>query len=147
VALGAFAAASIAGASALNTGFKAMRLGSIIYFIPFFFVLEPALIMEGSWGQTLFATLKVMVGIVLIAAALQHYLIGVGMLAAKGPVAMFGRLLMVIGGGLIALPTTEVIGLNIGQATLLPIGAVAAVIGVVLCRGVVVLAEVAEEAA
>ena len=60
---------------------------------------------------------------------------------------MFGRLLMVIGGGLIALPTTEVIGLNIGQATLLPIGAVAAVIGVVLCRGVVVLAEVAEEAA
>ncbi|MFP6804542.1 MAG: TRAP transporter large permease subunit [Pseudomonadales bacterium] len=48
VALGAFAAASIAGASALSTGFKAMRLGSVIYFIPFFFVLEPALILSGS---------------------------------------------------------------------------------------------------
>ena len=145
VALGAFAAASIAGASALTTGFKAMRLGSIIYFIPFFFVLEPALIMEGPWTQTLFGTVKVMVGIVLIAAALQHYLIGVGMLAAAGPVAMFGRLLMVAGGGLIALPTTEVIGLNVSQATLLSSGAVAAVLGVVLCRGVVVLAN-AEQA-
>ena len=50
VALGAFAAASIAGSSALATGFKAMRLG-VIYFIPFFFVLEPALILSGTWWK------------------------------------------------------------------------------------------------
>ena len=55
VALGAFAAASIAGSSALATGFKAMRLGSVIYFIPFFFVLEPALILSGTWWETIFA--------------------------------------------------------------------------------------------
>ena len=59
VALGAFAAASIAGSSALATGFKAMRLGSVIYFIPFFFVLDTALIMSGSWTEVLFATAKV----------------------------------------------------------------------------------------
>ncbi|MCP3969965.1 MAG: TRAP transporter fused permease subunit, partial [Rhodobacteraceae bacterium] len=38
VALGAFAAATIAKARPMLTGLHAMRLGSIIYFIPFFFV-------------------------------------------------------------------------------------------------------------
>lgn len=137
VALGAFAAASIAGASALTTGFKAMRLGSIIYFIPFFFVLEPALVMGGSWTQTLFYTAKVAAGIVLIASALQHYLVGVGKLAATGAVAILGRVLMVIGGGLIAMPSLDVIGLDISQMVLLASGGVAAVVGVLLCRSLV----------
>ena len=44
VALGAFAAASLAGASPIRTGLEAMRLGSVIYFLPFFFVLNPALV-------------------------------------------------------------------------------------------------------
>jgi TRAP transporter 4TM/12TM fusion protein len=134
VALGAFAAASIAGSSALATGFKAMRLGSIIYFIPFFFVLEPALIMSGSWCEILFATTKVGVGIVLIAGTLQSYLLRVGLLDRTGLVGMTGRTLMAIGGGLIALPTTEVIGINVGQVTLLIAGCVAAVAGVLLSR-------------
>ena len=134
VALGAFAAASIAGSSALATGFKAMRLGSVIYFIPFFFVLEPALIMEGSWWVTLLATLKVGVGIVLIAGTLQRYLLVVGFLDRPGPIGIVGRTLIAIGGGLIALPTTEVIGIEVGQVTLLISGCVAAVVGVLLSQ-------------
>jgi len=135
VALGAFAAASIAGASALSTGFKAMRLGSVIYFIPFFFVLEPALILSGTWWETLFATVKVVVGIVLIAGTLQHYLLGVGLLDRSGPLGIVGRLFIAIGGGLIALPTTEVIGINVGDAFLIISGGVLAVTGVLLSRG------------
>ena len=42
VALGAFAAASIAKTSPMQTGFEAMRFGSVIYFIPFFFAFQPA---------------------------------------------------------------------------------------------------------
>ena len=137
VALGAFAAASIAGASALSTGFKAMRLGSVIYFIPFFFVLEPALILSGTWWETLFATVKVVIGIVLIAGTLQHYLVGVGLLARSGPLGITGRFFVCIGGGLIALPTTEVIGINVGDATLIISGGVLAVTGVLLSRGCV----------
>jgi TRAP transporter 4TM/12TM fusion protein len=136
VALGAFAAASIAGASALSTGFKAMRLGSVIYFIPFFFVLEPALIMSGTLGETLFATAKVAVGIVLIAGTLQRYLLGVGFLDRAGPAGMAGRALALVGGGLIALPTTEVIGINVSDATLLISGGTMAIIGVLLSRSV-----------
>ena len=52
VALGAFAAATVAGARPMSTGLQAMRLGSVIYFIPFLFVLNPALIMQGDASQT-----------------------------------------------------------------------------------------------
>jgi len=135
VALGAFAAASIAGSSALATGFKAMRLGSIIYFIPFFFVLEPALIMSGSWWETLLATAKVGIGIIFIAGALQRYLIGLGLLAREGAVGIIGRTLIALGGGLIALPTTEVIGIDVGQWTLFISGSLAAVTGTILSLG------------
>jgi TRAP-type uncharacterized transport system fused permease subunit len=138
VALGAFAAASIAGASALSTGFKAMRLGSVIYFIPFFLVLEPALILSGTWLETLFATVKVSVGIVLIAGTLQHYLVGVGLLDRSGPLGIIGRVLIAIGGGLVALPTTEVIGIDVGDATLIISGGAMAVTGILLSRSVAV---------
>ena len=134
VALGAFAAASIAGSSALATGFTAMRLGSIIYFIPFFFVLEPAMVMSGTWTDTLVATVKVAIGIVLIASCLQRYLIGVGFLDREGPVGISGRLLIALGGGLIALPATEVIDINVGQMTLFIAGAIAAILGVLMSR-------------
>ena len=134
VALGAFAAASIAGASALATGFKAMRLGSVIYFIPFFFVLEPALILSGTLWETLFATIKVIVGIILIAGTLQRYVLGVGFLDRAGPLGVVGRALVIIGGGLIALPTTEVIGINVGDATLIISGGVMAIAGVLMSR-------------
>ena len=43
VAIASFAAAGIAGAPAMKTGWESMWVGSIIYFIPFFFVLNPAL--------------------------------------------------------------------------------------------------------
>jgi len=134
VALGAFAAASIAGASALSTGFKAMRLGSVIYFIPFFFVLEPALILSGSLWDTIFATVKVLVGIVLIAGTLQRYLLGIGFLDRRGSMGVIGRALVLIGGGLIALPTTEVIGINVSDATLIISGGVMAIAGVLMSR-------------
>lgn len=135
VALGAFAAASIAGSSALATGFKAMRLGSVIYFIPFFFVLEPALILSGSWQQTLFATAKVALGVVLIAGALQRYLVGIGLLDRSGYSGLAGIFLVAIGGGIIAMPSSEVVGISASNLTLLIAGAVVAGIGVFLSRG------------
>jgi len=141
VALGAFAAASIAGASALATGFKAMRLGSVIYFIPFFFVLDPALIMSGSWLEILTATAKVALGVVIIAGALQRYLLGVGLLDRAGGIGIAGRALATVGGGLVALPGTQMLGINVGDTTLLMVGILMALAGVLLSRG---RAEVAE---
>ena len=111
-----------------------MRLGSVIYFIPFFFVLEPALILSGTLRETLFATIKVIVGIILIAGTLQRYVLGVGFLDRAGPLGVIGRALVIIGGGLIALPTTEVIGINVGDAALIISGGVMAIAGVLMSR-------------
>ena len=130
VALGAFAAASIAGSSALATGFKAMRLGSVIYFIPFFFVLEPALILSGTWWETFFATLKVGIGIVLIAGSLQSYLLGIGHVDRDGARGILGRVLLGIGGGVIALPASAMLGIGVGPLTLLILGIIASTLGV-----------------
>jgi len=134
VALGAFAAASVAGASAMKTGFRAMSLGSVIYFIPFFFVLDPALILAGSAWEIVSATVAALLGVMLIAGALQGYLIGFGMLERKGGLGIAGRLLLAMGGGLIALPGLEVIGFNVNDTQLLLSGLVAAVGGVLLAK-------------
>lgn len=135
VALGAFAAASIAGASALATGFKAMRLGSVIYFIPFFFVLDPALILAGSWWDILLTTATVAIGITIIAGALQSYLLGLGALDRPGLVGSAGRTLATVGGGLIALPGLTIAGMTLGDMTLLISGTALAIGGVLLSRG------------
>jgi TRAP transporter 4TM/12TM fusion protein len=134
VALGAFAAASIAGASPLATGFKAMRLGSVIYFIPFFFVLNPALILVGSWLEILLATVTVIVGIFLVAGGLQGYLLGLGFLDRKGLIGAAGRSLLCLGGGLIALPGMQTIGIALTDMQLLTAGILAAVAGCLLSR-------------
>ncbi|MEZ5741483.1 MAG: TRAP transporter large permease subunit [Burkholderiaceae bacterium] len=78
VAIGAFAAASVAQSDPMKTGFEAMRLGSIIYFVPFFFVLNPALIGRGPIGEVLLVLSTTIVGIVFISGGLQGYLYGIG---------------------------------------------------------------------
>ena len=83
VALGAFAAASIAGSAPVRTGFTAMRLGSVIYFIPFVFVLNPAFLLDGDALTILAVVTAACIGIALIAAGLQGYLPWHGRLGAK----------------------------------------------------------------
>jgi TRAP-type uncharacterized transport system fused permease subunit len=86
-----------------------MRLGSIIYFIPFFFVLEPALILEGTWPDILLATASAFLGVVLVAGALQGYLVLIGDLTRhtvlqwplRGLILLAGLLLATPGGGLV----------------------------------------------
>jgi TRAP transporter 4TM/12TM fusion protein len=99
VALGAYAAASIAEANPLKTGFAAMRLGSVIYIIPFIFVLDVAFILQGPWHQSAQVFVEAILGVWLICAGLQGYLAGLGRLDTT-----LVRTLISIGGLLIALP-------------------------------------------
>jgi TRAP transporter 4TM/12TM fusion protein len=111
VALGAFAAASIAKANPMSTGFEAMRLGSIIYFIPFFFVLNPALILHGTVYNIIVVFGTAVLGVVLIAGALQGYVTGVGLLGT-GPMGWLFRVLVACGGMLFAVPGGEMMGIT-----------------------------------
>jgi len=104
VALGAYAAAALAQATPMRTGLEAMRLGSIIYFIPFFFVLHPALIFEGTWGAVLVATGSAFVGVIVVAGGLQGYLVGFGDLRQCGWVQWPVRALFIASGISLATP-------------------------------------------
>ena len=110
VAIGAYAAASVAEANPIRTGLEAMRLGTIIYFVPFFFVLNPALIGQGSFPYVMFVFGTALVGVVFLSAALQGYLVGVGRLTVWGPVGMVLRLMLFAGGLLMMVPGGPLIG-------------------------------------
>ncbi len=98
VAAGAFLAAAIAGAPPMKTAFTAMRLGMVIYFIPFFFVFNPALVMQGTLLEALYYSAFCVLGIVLLAAGMEGYLLKIGNLA------WWERPLLVVGGFLITFP-------------------------------------------
>ncbi|SFM27984.1 TRAP transporter, 4TM/12TM fusion protein [Bradyrhizobium sp. NFR13] len=106
VAIASFAAAGIAGAPAMKTGWESMWVGSIIYFIPFFFVLNPALLLQGdspyleAFGLTGLACL----GIVFICGGIQGYQAYVGDLRRAGAMEWPLRVLLVIGGFVMATP-------------------------------------------
>ncbi|MEK9967707.1 MAG: TRAP transporter large permease subunit, partial [Ferrovibrio sp.] len=112
VALGAFAAASVAKTPPMRTGFEAMRLGSIIYFIPFFFVFDPALIMHGTWDHIILSTGLAIFGIWIFASGIQGYMVGIGPIFGDGIVGIMLRIPILIGAIIIALPGNAVPGLN-----------------------------------
>ena len=110
VAIGAFAAASVAGANGIRTGVEAMKLGSVIYFIPFFFVLNPALIGRGSIYDILIVFFSAVIGIILISSSLQGYLIGIGDLKKSKHLEWPIRIMLGFSGILMALPGGKVTG-------------------------------------
>jgi len=111
VALAAFAAASVAEVSPMRAGFAAMRLGAIIYFVPFFFVFNPALLLQASALENLQALTTALVGVALVAAALQGYLLGVGNLGT-GAVGICVRVFIGISGLTLALPAGGLFGFS-----------------------------------
>ncbi|MDO6459663.1 TRAP transporter fused permease subunit [Granulosicoccaceae sp. 1_MG-2023] len=80
VSLAAITAAAVAGASATKTGVYAMRLGGILFVLPFLFVINPSLILQGDTGRILLSSLTAVVAIWLIASAMEGYLYRVGII-------------------------------------------------------------------
>lgn len=111
VALGAFAAATMAGANPIKTGLEAMRLGSVIYLIPFFFVLNPALVGQGSAGEVTVVLIFAILGVWLISAAMQGYVSFFGPFG-DGVTGWLMRGLTLVAGILLAAPVDGVFGLN-----------------------------------
>lgn len=79
VGAAAFLAATIAGAKPMQTSFTAMRLGVVIYFIPLFFLFQPALVLQGDLTPLLYVLPSIIIGIVILSGGLEGYLLGVGL--------------------------------------------------------------------
>jgi TRAP transporter 4TM/12TM fusion protein len=101
VAPAAFLAAALSGASPIKTALTCMKLAAVVYFIPFFFVFNPALLMQGSHWESLYLTIFCLIGITFIAAGAEGYLLKVGTLVWPE------RILCIIGGFLFAVPITK----------------------------------------
>ncbi len=128
VALGSFCAASVARCSPLKAGLEGMRLGSVIYFIPFFFVINPALVAQAPMPEVIVAFCFAVIGVVLIAGGLQGYLFGYGSLDDNVLLGALVRVLLIASGFVFALPGGDFVGMShwelsgIGGFALLVVG-------------------------
>lgn len=131
VSLASFVAAGVSGSRPIDVGFQSMRLGSAMYFVPFFFVLNPALILQGDVGEVLAVIFTAIVGIALIASALEGYLVKVGTMHT-GVLGMLARLTLAVGGLAMAVPGGGDIGYNHLQLTIA--GVVIAAVAVLIAK-------------
>ena len=101
VALAALAAGAIAGTDPISAGFRAMRLGSVLFLLPFIFVLNPELILVGSVGACLYAAATAALGITLISFALEGWMYWVG------PIGAVVRGCLLVSAILMVIPGTQ----------------------------------------
>jgi TRAP transporter 4TM/12TM fusion protein len=73
VAIGAFAAANLAGADPMRTGFTAMALGWTVFVVPFLFVFSGTLLLSGDPWLIALDSLTAVAGVWLISAATMGY--------------------------------------------------------------------------
>lgn len=113
VAPAAFVAAGLAGASMWKTCWTSMRLGLILLILPFFFVYNPALLLQGTVLSIIEATFTAIIGTIVLAAALQGYLFDY--------TKLWQRIFMGIGGLLLIFPDwrAEVIGVALATPAVL----------------------------
>ncbi len=75
VGLAAYAAAGIAGADPLKTGWEAMKMGITAYIVPFMIIYRPAIILNAPLPEILFAFVTILIGGGVLGAAVQGYFI------------------------------------------------------------------------
>ena len=122
VAIASFAAAGIAGAPAMKTGWESMWVGSIIYFIPFFFVFNPSLVFQGSAWESLYLTATALIGTLFVCGAIQGYQAFIGDLRRAGGLEWPLRALLGLGGLLLATPGGGIMPLDNTTMELLALG-------------------------
>ncbi len=116
VALASFAAANIAAANAWRTSWASMRLGWTAYIVPFLFLVDPSLLLQGTPGKVAWSVTTAVVGVWISTAAIVGYL--------DGQLGWVQRLVLFIAGVNILVPQgtyagayyAEIVGLVIVAA-------------------------------
>ncbi|MGY4879183.1 TRAP transporter permease [Vreelandella aquamarina] len=108
VALAAITAAGVADANNTKTSLHAVRLGGILFVLPFLFVLNPSLILQGELLRIVLSSFTAFVAIWLVAAAMEGYLYRVGV------VNYFARIFLLLPAILLIYPgwATDIIGFS-----------------------------------
>ncbi len=116
VCFAAFAAANIANAPPMATGFTAMRLGWLAYVIPFLFVYSPTLLLQGDWPSIALAIVTAVAGIWLICAALMAMLLTPLSIVLRIAFGLAGLALLVPADAFAGAVQLEIAGLVAGAA-------------------------------
>ena len=75
VALATYAAAGIARAKALKTGFTALLVAIAGFIVPYMFVYNPYLLLQGDVLQIILGCVTALLGVIGLASAVQGFLI------------------------------------------------------------------------
>lgn len=75
VGLAAYAAAGLAGANPLQTGFEAFKMGITAYIVPFCFVMGPALLLQGPLHEIILACISAFIACAGLGAAMQGFFV------------------------------------------------------------------------
>lgn len=104
VAVAAYAGAEVAGASMMRTGLIASRLCSVAFIVPFFFMYDPALLMQGDWQKILQVFVSATIGTVGLAGGMERWFFR--------PLSLPLALLLIVGSCLLIIPgsITDMIG-------------------------------------
>jgi TRAP-type uncharacterized transport system fused permease subunit len=121
VALSVVTAASLARAPVMPSMMAAMRFGAVKYALPFFFIYNPALVLQGAGPiEIVEVLLFALLGLALVAYALQGYLPWIGAVGAT-PLGYALRVVLTAAGLLLALPErlTTVVGIVVAAVAYL----------------------------
>ena len=73
VCIAAYAAAGLAGANPMKTGFTATKLGIAAFIVPFFFCFDPALMGLGDPVYVILSVMTAILGIIALAGGAEWY--------------------------------------------------------------------------
>ena len=112
VAVAAYAASSIADANPIEIAISAVRLSIVLFVLPFIFVYNQALLMQGAPAVIGLATLTAVLGITVLTIALEGWLVK--------QMSWLFRLIVAAGGLLLLVPDllTDGLGILIAGAAL-----------------------------
>ena len=96
VCIAAIAAASIADAGPMRTGWEAVKLGIVAFIVPFIFVISPSLLAEGALWETGVDFTTALMGVFAISAALRGFVVA--------PIGIRGRVGLAVAAVALFLP-------------------------------------------
>ncbi|MEX0954415.1 MAG: TRAP transporter fused permease subunit [Rhizobiaceae bacterium] len=110
IALAAFAAASIARAPAMATGWAAMKFGWAAYVIPLLFVFSPTLILKGETPDIVVAVVTAAVGVWLVSSAIAGFFSGPLSRPMRALFATAGLLALIPAGAFSGAVVSDLVG-------------------------------------
>jgi TRAP transporter 4TM/12TM fusion protein len=116
VAVAAFAAASIAKADPMRTGFAGVRFGWSAYIVPFLFVSSPTLLLQGQPLDIILAVVTAIMGVYLVSVAVAGFMTRPLGLPLRAAFAVSGIAMMVPANAFAGAIWTDVAGVIVGAA-------------------------------